>query len=169
MRILLWDKVNWPFSRKVCLASYSGSSFLHFIILANRKFSWLEVESLLLQYKPVTFFLLLDECRKQTVQSLPAAGGDCFMCLRAVSMSCLGLKSVWTPKLTTLCFLQGHVSWNCSCNFPMHSYQLAHFNFYLFNFVWWEQGSITAVPCKAEGFYRFCILYSGSCLILLVP
>lgn len=53
-------------------ASSSGSSFLHFIVLANRKFSWLEVETLLLKSKPVTFFLL-DECRKLTVQSLPAA------------------------------------------------------------------------------------------------
>lgn len=44
-----------------------------FIILANRKFSWLEVETLLLKSKPVTFFLLLDECRKLTVQFLPAA------------------------------------------------------------------------------------------------
>lgn len=61
------------FSRKVCLASSSGSSFPRFIILANRKFSWLEVETLLLKSKPVTFFLLLDECRKLTVQFLPAA------------------------------------------------------------------------------------------------
>lgn len=79
----LWQG-QLSFSRKVCLASSSGSSFLHFIILANRKFSWLDVETVLLKSKPVTFFLLLDECRKLTAQSLPAA---VFMCWRAVSMS----------------------------------------------------------------------------------